>query len=66
MFSRLLLIPFDVILQEIDDPTDKKPLDWVDAETIPDVTATKPDDWDENAPRTIIDDEAEKPEVRLL
>lgn len=29
---------------------------------IPDPTATKPDDWDEDAPRTIPDPEATKPE----
>lgn len=32
---------------EVDDPTDKKPADWVDEETIPDPEAVKPDDWDE-------------------
>ena len=30
--------------------------------TIPDPNATKPDDWDENAPREIVDEEATKPE----
>jgi len=30
----------------IDDPDDKKPDDWVDAETIDDETDVKPDDWD--------------------
>ena len=29
---------------------------------IPDPEATKPDDWDEDAPREILDEEAEKPE----
>lgn len=29
---------------------------------IPDPEASKPDDWDEDAPREILDDEAEKPE----
>ena len=29
---------------------------------IPDESAVKPDDWDEDAPMTIDDEEAEKPE----
>ena len=29
---------------------------------VPDPEATKPDDWDEDAPREILDEEAEKPE----
>ena len=29
---------------------------------IPDASATKPEDWDEDAPVSIEDDEAEKPE----
>jgi hypothetical protein len=29
---------------------------------IPDITATKPDDWDEEAPFEILDLEAKKPE----
>ena len=29
---------------------------------IPDPEASKPDDWDEDAPREILDEEAEKPE----
>lgn len=31
--------------KEILDPEDKKPADWVDDETIVDVTAIKPKDW---------------------
>eukprot|EP01033_Poteriospumella_lacustris_P008589 gene8589-6182_t len=46
---------------QIDDPTDHKPADWVDAAQIPDPTATKPDDWDEAAPRKIPDPSAVKP-----
>ena len=45
----------------IDDPTDKKPVDWVDEAEIADPTASKPDDWDEEAPMYIEDEEAEKP-----
>ena len=51
------------LMQEIDDPSDFKPSDWVDAAEIPDPKATKPDDWDEDAPATILDMSAEKPEV---
>ena len=29
---------------------------------IPDPEASKPDDWDEDAPKEILDEEAEKPE----
>jgi len=47
--------------KQIDDPTDKKPKDWVDEESIPDPDATKPDDWDESAPKTIVDIDASKP-----
>jgi len=46
--------------KQIDDPTDKKPTDWVDDETIPDPEAKKPDDWDEDAPKYIPDPEATK------
>lgn len=46
---------------EIDDPTDEKPSDWVDIETIPDPAAVKPDDWDESQPRKIPDPKAVKP-----
>jgi calnexin len=46
----------------IDDPDDKKPVDWVDDAKIPDPAAVKPEDWDENQPRTIPDPAAVKPE----
>jgi calnexin len=46
---------------EIDDPTDKKPADWVDEAKIPDPDATKPDDWDEDQPAFIADPDATKP-----
>jgi calnexin len=45
----------------IDDPTDSKPLDWVDEAKIDDPVAVKPDDWDEEAPKTIPDPKAKKP-----
>ena len=65
--------------QEIDDPEDSKPEDWVDTKRIPDPDATKvmvlmifstymanmfrkPDDWDEDAPYEIPDEDAIKPE----
>lgn len=48
--------------EEIDDPNDTKPDDWVDEARIPDPEATKPEDWDEDAPFEIVDEEAEKPE----
>ncbi|KAK9469631.1 Calreticulin family-domain-containing protein [Lipomyces arxii] len=48
---------------EIDDPSDTKPVDWVDEDTIPDPEqATKPEDWDEDAPFSIPDPDAVKPE----
>merc|ERR1719197_164178 len=31
----------------IDDPSDKKPADWVDEKEIDDPEATKPEDWDD-------------------
>lgn len=48
--------------KEIDDPTDFKPETWVDVQQIPDPHATKPTDWDEDAPATIIDETATMPE----
>ncbi|KAI0391160.1 Calreticulin-domain-containing protein [Xylariaceae sp. FL0594] len=48
--------------EEIDDPKDTKPEDWVDDARIPDPDATKPEDWDEDAPYEIVDEEATKPE----
>jgi len=47
--------------KEIDDPEDKKPADWVDEPKMPQPGATKPDDWDEDAPKEIEDAAAEKP-----
>lgn len=47
---------------EINDPNDKKPDDWVDNPRISDPDAKKPDDWDEDAPFEILDEDAEKPE----
>ncbi|KUI67353.1 hypothetical protein VM1G_02652 [Cytospora mali] len=52
--------------EEIDDPEDKKPEDWVDEARIPDPDATKPEDWDEDAPFEIVDEEAEMPEDWLV
>jgi len=46
---------------EIDDPTDKKPADWVDITEIPDPEAKKPADWDESQPKSIADPEDTKP-----
>ncbi|KAG5643548.1 hypothetical protein DXG03_000689 [Asterophora parasitica] len=48
--------------KEIDDPSDKKPDDWVDEQKIADPDAKKPDDWDETAPYEIVDEDAVKPE----
>lgn len=48
--------------EEIDDPNDSKPADWVDTAKIPDPEAKKPEDWDEDAPREILDEDAEKPD----
>ncbi|RKP38104.1 Calreticulin family-domain-containing protein, partial [Dimargaris cristalligena] len=46
---------------EIDDPNDRMPDDWVLESQIPDPKATKPADWDENAPKRIPNVKAEKP-----
>jgi calnexin len=48
--------------QEINDPEDFKPADWVDEAKIKDPDAFKPEDWDEDAPKQIPDMDAEKPE----
>ena len=48
--------------EEIDDPNDKKPEDWVDEARIADPEAKKPEDWDEDAPFEVVDEEATKPE----
>ena len=47
--------------KQIDDPTDKKPDDWVDEKKIDDPEASKPEDWDEDAPMMIDDMDATKP-----
>lgn len=38
------------------------PADWDEREKIPDPMASKPEDWDEDAPRQILDESAEKPD----
>lgn len=48
--------------QEINDPSDVKPSDWVDEPKVPDESAVKPEDWDEEAPRMIPDEDATVPE----
>jgi len=45
----------------IDDPSDKKPSDWVDEAEIVDPEDKKPEDWD-HEPATIQDPEATKPD----
>lgn len=45
----------------IEDPSDKKPADWVDDPTIDDPEDKKPEDW-ESEPETIVDIEARKPD----
>ncbi|GAM85986.1 hypothetical protein ANO11243_039960 [Dothideomycetidae sp. 11243] len=47
--------------QEIEDPDDKKPEDWIDDAKITDPEAAKPADWDEDAPYEIVDEKATKP-----
>jgi len=49
----------------IDDVNDKKPNNWVDKQTIPDPLATKPADWDEDAPFEIPDLNSVKPAAWL-
>eukprot|EP00189_Rhodosorus_marinus_P003254 CAMPEP_0113958286 /NCGR_PEP_ID=MMETSP0011_2-20120614/3304_1 /TAXON_ID=101924 /ORGANISM="Rhodosorus marinus" /LENGTH=527 /DNA_ID=CAMNT_0000969069 /DNA_START=98 /DNA_END=1681 /DNA_ORIENTATION=- /assembly_acc=CAM_ASM_000156 len=48
--------------EQILDPNDTKPADWVDKKKIKDPNATKPDDWDEDEPQLIEDPEAKKPD----
>jgi len=48
--------------EEIDDPADSKPEDWVDDPQMDDPDAVKPEDWDEDAPSMIPDESKEKPE----
>jgi len=45
----------------IDDPSEKKPSDWVDNAQIDDPEDKKPEDWD-NEPATVVDPEAKKPD----
>lgn len=47
--------------KQIDDPSDKKPADWVDEAMIDDPEDKKPSDWDDE-PATIADPEAKKPD----
>jgi len=47
--------------KQIDDPTDKKPSDWVDEAKIPDPTDKKPEGYDD-IPKQIPDPSAEKPD----
>ncbi|XP_017763616.1 PREDICTED: calnexin-like isoform X2 [Eufriesea mexicana] len=47
---------------EIEDPTDVQPEDWDDREKIPNLFAVKPDDWDEDAPAQIVDEDDIMPE----
>jgi len=47
--------------KEIDDPTDKKPSDWVDDAMMDDPEDKKPEDWDAE-PEKIVDPDAKKPE----
>ena len=47
--------------REIDDPTDKKPDDWVDVADMDDPDDKKPADWD-NEPATVADPDAKQPE----
>jgi len=63
--SGSLLTDFDPPLnpsEEIDDPEDTKPEDWVDEAKIPNMLVSKPDDWDEDAPMQIPDASASIPE----
>jgi len=52
----------------IDDPTDKKPADWVDDAKIADPKVKKPskEEWDEDAPQFIHDPAEKMPEGWLL
>ena len=47
--------------ENIDDPSDIKPDDWVDEKEIPDPDAEKPADWDEDAPLMIEDPDDHMP-----
>eukprot|EP00923_Selenidium_pygospionis_P033323 GHVN01058584.1.p1 GENE.GHVN01058584.1~~GHVN01058584.1.p1 ORF type:complete len:560 (+),score=103.77 GHVN01058584.1:1709-3388(+) len=50
------------VADEVDDPSDEKPSDWVDEAKIADPEAVKPEEWDENAPRKIPDPDATIPD----
>merc|ERR1711871_756718 len=52
---------WDFEKENIDDPEDKKPGDWVDEKQIDDPEDVKPDGWDD-IPEQIRDPEASKPE----
>eukprot|EP00771_Trimastix_marina_P002936 gnl/Trimastix_PCT/411.p2 GENE.gnl/Trimastix_PCT/411~~gnl/Trimastix_PCT/411.p2 ORF type:complete len:550 (-),score=223.57 gnl/Trimastix_PCT/411:55-1704(-) len=49
--------------QEIDDPDDFKPADWIDDEMMDDPEASKPEDWDEDEPEYIADADATMPDT---
>ena len=51
--------------EQIDDPADSKPADWVDDPKMDEPGAYKPDDWDEEAPMQIPDPKAVKPDTWL-
>ncbi|XP_024394288.1 calnexin homolog 1 [Physcomitrium patens] len=46
----------------IDDPNDEKPPTWDDRKKIPNPSASKPKDWNEDEPSQIVDTAAVKPE----
>ncbi|KAG8592691.1 hypothetical protein GDO81_000591 [Engystomops pustulosus] len=48
--------------KEIDDPKDKKPIEWDERPKIPDPHAVKPEDWNEGGAAKIEDVDAVKPE----
>ncbi|OQS05316.1 calnexin [Thraustotheca clavata] len=48
--------------KEIDDPEDQRPNTYEETEFIPDPNAKKPEDWDENEPKTIPNLKITKPE----
>ncbi|KDO34720.1 hypothetical protein SPRG_00782 [Saprolegnia parasitica CBS 223.65] len=48
--------------KEIDDPSDVRPSTYEETEFIPDPAAQKPEDWDEDAPKTIPNPKITKPD----
>ncbi|XP_069097144.1 calmegin [Pleurodeles waltl] len=48
--------------KEIEDQDERKPDEWDERLRIPDPSAVKPDDWNEDEPETISDPDAVKPE----